>query len=121
MRQGLLITTGAVIAAAAVYAPTARADETSFIADLGQDAGLRPDVAAGLVDVGHDYCVTLAAKPTVDEVDSLANWSALAGLSKRQAEAVVVVSVKDLCPDLQPVVAAWTAHQDAPVGPLYTI
>jgi hypothetical protein len=94
----------AAAAVALLLAPTAHADESSFLADL-QAAGFRSTLGyANEIAVGQRICANIADGQSPAQV-AYQTWLHTDISEERSAAQLVVISIRDLCPAYAPEIA----------------
>ncbi|HZU47701.1 MAG TPA: DUF732 domain-containing protein [Mycobacterium sp.] len=96
------VATGFVVAASVIaLAPGAKADESSFLADLGLHGIFTVRDPAVLVNFGRGICADLANGVSIpDEVDRFQAKEFPTAPTNTQAQAFVDAAHHDLCPDV---------------------
>jgi hypothetical protein len=101
----LMTGAGAIGAAAILYAPTAHADESTF---LNSVAAHGVPVNQALLGVGHEVCTSASTNGTAG-LDTEGNAALEAGLTPHDSAVIIVEAIHELCPSNLPALHAWLA------------
>jgi Protein of unknown function (DUF732) len=92
-------------AAALTLAPTAHADEATFLKDVAAHGSYAGPEA---LTVGHQVCTSVSQYGT-DGLDTESLKAINAGVSAHDAAVLITSAVWDLCPSNMPAFKAWVA------------
>ena len=99
-RLSLSVALGAVLAAAVIHAPSARADAGGFLTDMAGMGFTHDDGAAGMLRLGYAICGLLST-PGVNGLDAARAVYVNTGweIDRNDAALIAIASVENLCPE----------------------